>query len=80
MIEIGLGAKEEEASNADRSHQPCAHCQDYINYEKWKKLVSPVHKKWSNKSEKRSWLPATGIESSCHPGTSSTTYINQRLL
>lgn len=38
MIEIGLGAKEEEASNADRSHQPCAHCQDYINYEKRKKL------------------------------------------
>lgn len=38
MIEIGLGAKEEEASNADRSHQPCAHCQDYTNYEKRKKL------------------------------------------
>lgn len=43
-------------------------------------VVSPVHKKWSNKSEKRSWLPATGIESSCHPGTSSMTYINLRLL
>lgn len=38
MIEIGLGAKEEEASNADRSHQPCAHSQDYTNYEKRKKL------------------------------------------
>lgn len=30
-------------------------------------VVSPVHKKWSNKSEKRSWLPATGIESIVTP-------------